>query len=147
MSRYWNEKEDVPNFSIVARDVLGVIFLLVALSMWGCPQYNVWQTGLQGQAELRHAEQSKQIAIQEAHAKYESSKLLAQADIERAKGAAEANRIIGDSLKQNEEYLRYLWVTEVAGKDVDKTVVYVPTEANVPILEANRLRVAPKVEK
>ena len=38
-------------------------------------------------------------------------KALAQAEIERAKGVAEANRIIGDSLKGNESYLRYLWIS------------------------------------
>ena len=74
----------------------------------------------------------------EAKAKMESASLLAEAEVARAKGVAQANQIIGESLKNNDAYLRYLWITEVAGKDVDKTVVYIPTEANLPLLEAGR---------
>lgn len=44
----------------------------------------------------------------------------------------------GESLKGNEAYLRYLWIIDVAGAGTDKTVVYIPTEANMPILEAAR---------
>jgi regulator of protease activity HflC (stomatin/prohibitin superfamily) len=76
--------------------------------------------------------------VQEAKAKMDSAKLLAGAEVERAKGVAEANKIVAESLKDHDEYLRYLWITEVAGKGEGKTVVYVPTEANLPILEASR---------
>lgn len=108
--------------------------LLVALGMWGCPQYSVWQQAKAGEAELRHAEFSRQVQTQEAHAKMESSKMLAQAEIERAKGVAEANRIIGDSLKNNEMYLRYLWIHNL--EVGNNAVIYIPTEAGLPILEA-----------
>ena len=47
------------------------------------------------------------------------------------------NKIIGDSLKNNEAYLRYLWINDLANVK-DRTVVYVPTEANLPIPEAGR---------
>lgn len=103
----------------------------------GCPMYSVWEQGKDGEAQLKHAESSKQIAIQEAHAKMESAKLLAQADVERAKGLAEANKIIGDSLKGNDAYLRYLWIQGL-GQGAHETI-YIPTEAGLPILEANRL--------
>lgn len=120
---------------------IGLIAGVLIAAMWGCPTYNVWQQGKAGEAKLREAEQSRQIAVQEAQAKEESAKHLAQAEIERAKGVAEANRIIGEGLKGHEEYLRYLWVmalehTAAAG---DK-VIYVPTETNLPILEAARLQ-------
>ena len=75
---------------------------------------------------------------QEAQAKKDSAVLLAEAEVLRAEGVAKANKIIGESLKQNEDYLRYLWITDVAGVNVNKTIVYVPTETNLPILEANR---------
>ncbi len=121
---------------------IAVIVFLVFAGWGGCalfgPQYRVWQQGLEGQAELAKADYSKKVAVQEAQAKLDSSTLLASAEVERAKGVAKANEIIGESLKQNESYLRYLWITEVAGHDTNKTVVYVPTEANVPILEATR---------
>ena len=118
---------------------VAVIGGFLILTMWGCPTYRVWEQGKAGEAKLREAEQSRQIAVQEAQAKLDSAKHLAQAEVERAKGVAEANKIIGEGLKGHEEYLRYLWVmslehTAAAG---DK-VIYVPTEANLPIVEAGR---------
>jgi regulator of protease activity HflC (stomatin/prohibitin superfamily) len=117
-----------------------IVFFVIAggltLTMWGCPKYTVWQQGLAGEAQLRHAEYSRQIIIQEAHAKKEASKMLADAEVERAKGVAEANKIIGDSLKNNEDYLRYLWIHNLeAGNN---SVIYIPTEAGLPILEAGK---------
>lgn len=68
----------------------------------------------------------------------ESATLLAQAEIARAEGVAKANKIIGESLKNNEAYLRYLWINDL-GDNSGKTIVYIPTEANLPILEASRI--------
>jgi len=110
--------------------------LLVIFGMAGCPVYNVWQKELSGKASLKRAEWDRQIAIKEAMAKMESAKSLAQAEVERAKGVAEANKIIGASLKDNESYLRYLWIQGL--QDGSSEVIYIPTEANLPILEAIR---------
>ena len=110
----------------------------IAVGMYWCPQYNVYSQRLQGEAMLAHSMAAKEVAVSEAKAKMEAAHLLAQAEVERAKGVAEANKIIGESLHGNDAYLRYLWITEVAGKDIDKTVVYVPTETNLPLMEAGR---------
>ena len=110
--------------------------LLILSMMWGCPQYCVWQKELSGKAELKRAEWNRKIAIEEAQAKMESAKHLANAEIERAKGVAQANKIIGSSLKNNEAYLRYLWIQGL--NDGKSETIYVPTEANLPILEAMR---------
>ena len=77
------------------------------------------------------------IRVLEAQAKFESAKMEAAAEIERAKGVAQANKIIGNSLHGNEAYLRYLWIQTLENKE--KSVIYVPTEANLPVLEAARL--------
>jgi len=71
-------------------------------------------------------------------AKKESSKALADAEAIRAEGVARANKIIGDSLSGNEGYLRYLWIQSLQSSKMQ--VVYVPTEANLPILESRRLK-------
>ena len=116
-----------------------IIFVLIAAiggGMWGCPQYGVYEKRFAGQAELERQEFEKLVLIEEAKAKFESSKLFAQAEVERAKGVAEANKIIGDSLKGNEAYLRYLWIEGL--KDASGERVYIPTEAGIPILEAGR---------
>ena len=66
--------------------------------------------------------------------------VLAQAEVERAKGVAQANKIIGEGLRGHEEYLRYLWIMSLEhAAHKGETIVYIPTEANLPILEANRL--------
>lgn len=113
--------------------------VLIAFGMWGCPKYRVYEQRMEGASLLAHAQSSKEVAVAEAKAKMESAELLAQADISRAKGAATANKIIGDSLKNNEEYLRYLWIQNLENSK-EHQVIYVPTEAGLPILEATRLK-------
>lgn len=108
----------------------------IAGAAYGCPQYRIYHQRMEGAAKLAESEGSRQIAVQEAHAKMESAKMLAQAEIERAKGVAEANRIIGDSLKGNEDYLRYLWIHNL--ETGNNSIIYVPTEAGLPILEAGK---------
>ena len=119
--------------------LVGAIILvigLVFLAMWGGPRYGIYKHRLAGEAELANAEYSRQVAVREAQAKKDSAVLLAQAEVERARGVAQANKIIGDSLKDNEAYLRYLFVNNLA--DTKDQIIYVPTEANLPILEAGR---------
>jgi len=113
-----------------------VCFTLLGGGLVGCPQYNVWQKELKGKASLKEAEWDRQITIKEAEAKQQSATALAGAEVERAKGVAEANKIIGKSLQGNESYLRYLWIQGL--QDGNSEVIYVPTEANLPILEAGK---------
>ena len=113
----------------------GVVVFTV-FAFFAYPIYNVWRAGQSGLAELRKAEQNRQIAIEEAKAKMESAKMLSEAEIVRAHGVAEANKIIGDSLKGNEAYLRYLWIDGLNRNN--QNVIYVPTEAGLPILEAGK---------
>ena len=115
---------------------VAIILLLISMVIYGYPQYKVWQQRLAGQAELARAEQNRKIAIQEAEAKKESARALAEAEVIRAEGVAKANSIIGESLRGNESYLRYLWIQTL--NDNPQNVIYVPTEAGLPILEAGK---------
>lgn len=117
---------------------IGVV-LIGGIMMYGCPKYNVYAQRMQGQAILAHAQSSREVAVAEAKAKMESAELLAQAEVMRARGVAQANQIIGASLKGNEDYLRYLWINNLEGIK-EGQVIYVPTEAGLPILEAGRLK-------
>ena len=112
-----------------------LIFGLISLTMWGCPQYGVWRAELSGKAEFVKAEQNRKIKIEEAKANLEAEKLNAQAEIERAKGAAEAIRIENGAISPT--YIQYLWVRQQQNLN-DKTVIYIPTETNLPVLEARR---------
>lgn len=98
--------------------------------------YKVWGYAQDGKAELARAEWTKKIIVEQGKAELENQKLKAEAEVERAKGVAEANKIIGDSLKGNEDYLRYLWISNIQSGTGER--IYIPTEANIPILEAGR---------
>lgn len=137
MSRYFDEDSRRVRWDRVLIHAAFVATALIVLMMAGCPHYNVWQQNLAGKAALARASQDRQISVMEALAKKEAATNLAEAEIERAKGVARANQIIGDSLRNNEEYLRYLWIDGL--QNTGKTqVIYVPTEANLPILEAGK---------
>lgn len=130
-------KTPEPEFKLGPVLVLVLVFLLAVLGvMIGLPRYRVWTQSLAGQAELKRAEYNRRIAVEEAVAAKDAAEALALAEIERAKGVAEANRIIGDSLQGNDAYIRYLWVQGVHSEG--NSIIYIPTEANLPILEANR---------
>ena len=117
---------------------IGVFLALIAGGMWGCPRYNVWQQGLAGQAELRRAEQNRQIAIQEARARFESADLLNKAEVLRAEGLKAATSLVAESFGGPDAYLRYLWIQAMDEREGERVIVYLPTEAGLPILEAQR---------
>ena len=138
---YYSNKSDSSSTPFVSLSVLvgvGVVALtaIVGSCAYVKPKYNVWAAEMEGSAQYAQAEQNRKITILEAEAKLESAKALAAAEVERAKGVAEANRIIGESLKGNESYLRYLWIQNL--ESGSNSVVYVPTEAGLPILEAGK---------
>lgn len=107
--------------------VLGILFI-------GGPMYNVWSQSLAGKAELQKAEYTRQVAVLEAQAKKDSASQLADAEVIRAQGVAKANQIIGDSLKDNREYLQYLYITGLEeGSNKGNVTIYVPTEGGMPV--------------
>ncbi|MBE6204960.1 MAG: hypothetical protein E7136_06610 [Rikenellaceae bacterium] len=120
---------------ITAGAVLSIAFVccaIVAFFLFGVPRYKVWQQEMKGRAELAQAEQNRQIKIEEAKANLEAEKLNAQAEVVRAQGAAEAIKIENGSLTPT--YIQYLWVRQ-QNSSANK-VIYIPTEAGLPILEA-----------
>jgi len=122
--------------SEIATLVLGVLTVvaITAALFAGGPVYNVWTQGMNGKAELQKAEYTRKVAVLEAQAKMDSASKLADAEVERAKGVAEANRIIGDSLKDNPRYLQYLYITGLQeGSEKGNRTIYVPTEGGMPV--------------
>lgn len=100
------------------------------------PKYRVWSQEMEGKAEFAKAEQNRRIKIEEAKANLEAEKLNAQAEVERAKGAAEAIKIENGSITPT--YIQYLWVRQQNANSENK-IIYIPTEAGLPILEAGRI--------
>lgn len=132
-----NDRNDRPLISKTALIVsISVLTTMIGGCAFGYPKYKVWSAQMEGEAELAQAEGNRRIAVLEAESKLAAAKSLAAAEVERARGVAEANAIIGESLKGNESYLRYLWI-----ENLDKggnSVIYIPTEAGLPILEAGK---------
>jgi len=116
--------------------VVACVIVLVIGGAFLLPWYNVWQQEMAGKAEFAKAEQNRKIKIEEARANLEAEKLNAQAEVERAKGAAEAIRIENGSITPT--YIQYLWVRQQSDLS-DKTVIYIPTETNLPLLESPRI--------
>lgn len=116
--------------------IVMVTILGLGLIMYIMPVYNVWQREMSGRAELAQATWNRRIAVEEAQAEKEAASLKAEAEVERAKGAAQAQEIIAETL--TEPYLRYLWLQQIENGD-NRQVIYVPTETGLPILEAGRL--------
>lgn len=117
-------------WTIAAVIVLGITVLIV-----GYQWFKVFSAEQSGKAEYAQAEWNRQIRVREAQALKDAAILQAEAEVERAKGVAKANEIVADSLKNNEAYLRYLWIDKLSD---NPNVIYVPTEAGLPILEAGR---------
>ena len=123
------------------RTLIFAALCAAGFSLSGCdmyPPYRIYEQRINGEAELANAQYSKQVQVQDAEAKKESAQMFADAEVIRARGVAKANQIIGDSLKGNEDYLHYLWINNLASAEGKGQVIYVPTEANLPILEAAR---------
>ena len=118
-----------------------IVLIAIAVFLFGFPQYRVYSQRLAGEAALAEAQSSRQVAILEARAKKESAISLADAEVIRAEGAAKANKILQNSLGGPEGYLRYLQIQAL--EDSKASLIYVPTEAGLPVTEARRLDPAP----
>ena len=124
------------NAGCMAIAVVAIAILLPAI-FYVVPQYRVYSQRLAGEAALAEAQSSRRVAILEAEAKRESAVALAEADILRAEGAAKANRVLQDSLGGPEGYLRYLQIQAL--EETQAGLIYVPTEAGLPVTESRRL--------
>ena len=117
-----------PMTQIVALGV-AVILLITAL-MFGLPVYRVWQQGLRGEASLARAEQERQILVEQARAERDAAILR-----------AEAIAIVGAAARDFPEYRVQEFIgafgEALQNGNVEK-LVFVPTEANIPIVEAGR---------
>jgi hypothetical protein len=116
--------------------LIGICVCGLALSLWAFPSYRVYYKQLHGKAQLEEAKWNKKIEVEAAVARKDAAAHLAAAEVARARGVAQANEIIGESLKNNEQYLRYLWIQGL--QDGSSEVIYIPTEAGIPILEAGK---------
>lgn len=120
-----------PDVPIKLRAMLSVSSLVLFMGLsaavaFGYPQYKVWEQSKAGEAALAKATQDRQIKVQEAEAEQEA-----------ASKQAEANRILGESIRQYPESMEQKWVEAI--EKTSNQVIYLPTEASVPITESARM--------
>lgn len=107
-----------------------LILVIILLLLFGWPHYKVWKQGMDGQASLAEAEQSKMIQVQ-----------VAKAELESAKLRAEAIKLVGQAAKDYPEYRKQEFIGSFGEALRDgriQQIIYVPTEANIPIVDSVR---------
>ncbi len=93
--------------------------------------YDVWSMEMQGKARLAEASQSRQIQVEQAKGEYEAS-------IMRAKAIA----VVGKAAKDYPQYRTQEFIGafgEALREGKINQIMYVPTEANIPVTESTRL--------
>ena len=125
------------NFSIgCITAIFFAVIAIVAFGLWGVPTYKVWQQEMAGKAEMAKAEQNRRILIEEAKARLEAEKLNAEAEVERAKGMAQAMEIENGRLSPT--YNQYLFIRtleKLAEKGSIPTFIYLPSEGMIPVMD------------
>lgn len=102
----------------------------VAFLFWGIPQYNVYAKRLSGQAQLEYANLQRQALVAQAQAERDASELR-----------AEAIEIVGAKAQQYPEYRNQEFIgafAECLQNGCASQIIYVPTEASIPITEAGK---------
>ena|SRR5271157_6473955 len=115
-----------------------VVGLIVAWSLIGYPYWRVWASHQRGLADLQQAKNEQQIQIAQAQCRLDAASLNKKAAIIEAEAVAEQIKAIGSQLTQHDLYLKWQWIKMM--EEGDQSVIYVPTEASLPILEAGRFR-------
>lgn len=106
--------------------VIGLILIWILVK----PYYRVWSQEMRGKAALAEAKQSKMIQTEQARAELESAQLRAQ-----------AVKIMGQAAKDYPEYREQEFIGafgEALREGNISQIIYVPTESNLPILEAGK---------
>lgn len=98
------------------------------------PRLNLYRANTEKQAVIAEQKAKSEAAEYAARSQVTQAQAKADAEVIRARGLAESQDIIASTL--TEEYLRYLYIDALAGGNGQ--IIYVPTEAGLPILEAGR---------
>jgi len=109
---------------------LFAVVLAGAGVMAGCPQYNVYEQRLHGEAELARANANREILVSQARAEKEAASLR-----------ADAIGIVGKAAKEYPEYRQQEFIGAFADALRHGSIgqiIYVPTEGNVPIMQAGK---------
>ena len=127
------DKNELKQLGVAVAGVIVLIIIIIGIFFGGAlvyRNYNVWSMEMQGKAKLAEASQSRQIQVEQARGEKEAAVLR-----------AEAIAIVGEAAKKYPEYRQQEFIgafAEALGSDRIQQIIYVPTEAGIPITEAGR---------
>lgn len=112
-----------------------LVAVLVGWQLFGYPVWKVWASQKQGEADLQQAHKEQQIQVSKAQGRVDAAQLNKQAAIIEAEAVSAQIESIGKQLTEHDLYLKWQWIKMMEERP-ESSVIYVPTEANLPILEA-----------
>ena len=121
-------------------DIFPIVILslgVVVFSLWFFPWYGVWISKKSGEGEYAKAQNEQLVQISQAEGRLRAAEANKKAAIIEAEAVAEQIERIGANLKEHDLYLKWQWIKMMEERPESSTI-YVPTEANLPILEASR---------
>ena len=137
--RDWEDFNRARSWSqLIAKWLLGITAVIVGLVLLNAalgPQLNLYRANTEKQAVIAEQKAQSEAAEFAARSRIIQSEAEAEAETVRARGLSVAQDIISETL--TEEYLRYLYIQQL--DETEGQIIYIPTEAGLPILEAQRL--------
>ena len=124
---------DLIFFLVLATSVITAFVTAVKIIS---PIYGVWARHKEGQADLAKATNEQQVQVAKAQGRLNAAELNKKAAIVEAEAVSAQIEKIGATLTVHDLYLRWQWIKMM--EERDGSTIYVPTEANLPILEARR---------
>jgi hypothetical protein len=118
--------------------VIIALFMLIGFCLWFFPIYHVWSSRKSGEADLAEATYEQKIQVAKADGRFLAAQKNKEAAIIEAEAVAAQINTIGEGLTKHDLYLRWQWIRMMEESGAYRETIYVPTEANLPILEASR---------
>jgi hypothetical protein len=130
---------DMPELSFIIASIAIAIIAIISTAwfLYGLPVWRVWAMHKEGQADLAQAQIEQQIQVAKAKGRLDAAELNKKAAIIEADAISEQIKRIGINLTQHDLYLKWQWIKMMEERPKN-SVIYVPTEAGLPILEAGR---------
>jgi hypothetical protein len=122
----------MPAFLIILIFIVAIVWTLFLRPIW-----KVWASQKAGEADLQQAHKEQQIQVSKAQGRLDAAKLNKEAAVIEAEAVSAQIEKIGAQLTEHDLYLKWQWIKMMEERP-QSSVIYVPTEANMPILEAGK---------
>ena len=118
---------------------IGIVIAVMCMvwGLFGSPIWKVWAQEKQGEADLMQAHKEQQIQVSKAQGRLDAAELNKKSAIVEAEAVSAQIEKIGKQLTEHDLYLKWQWIKMMEERP-DSSVIYVPTETNLPILEAGK---------